>query len=206
MFGSSFGSSGLGQAEDNVVELNPGPGGPVGGGEGAAGAEAAAQMAPPQAVVVELDRALQHARRAQHRLLDVPLGTIPTDQVSRLTDTFTTIQGNIADVVERAASVESEGQLLAINQDAQQVLEQVQQYVEAVEGTLTEHGATTPAAVPATGPLPANGTSIDPDNIALFGAAAVGIGVAGIVLWQMHKRKKDAERAERSEQRRRRRR
>lgn len=200
MFGNSFGSgqSGFGQAGEsdddmsNVVELRPGPGGSRGGGEGPAGGPSPQQMAPPQAVIAELDGALQHARLAQHRLLDVPLGTIPPDQVSALTTTFNTIQGNVADVVQRVGQAQSNEQLLAVNRDAEQVVQQVQQFVEAVEGTLTEHGMvsadTRPvAAMPERGRQP-----IDPRRLALIGAAVVGVGIVGVAAWQLNREKKEA--------------
>ena len=206
MFGRSIGGlgGGLGQAEDDDAVVEPGPGGPQGGGATAAGGPTAPTLLPPQMVVQELDVALQHARTAQHRLLDVPLGTIPQEQVTSLTATFNTIQANVADVVQRAMQVGQNQQLLeSVNRDAQEVVEQVQQYVEAVEGTLTERGV-----------QPQNGGArqlaprqpIDPANLALMGAAAVGVGIVGVAIWQINKRKKAQAREERAEARRKRRR
>ena len=192
MFGSSFGSggSGFGQTDDATgpasAVIEPGPGGPVGGGATAAGGPTPPEVHEPQAIVAELDVALQHARMAQHRLIDVPLGTIPRDQVEALSQTFTTIEGNVADVAGQVANASGD-QLVAATRDAREVTEQVQQFVEAVEGTLTEHGVQPSAA--AIAPV-ASGPSIDPANMMLVGAAAVAVGVVGFSLWRLQQRKK----------------
>lgn len=190
MFGSSFGSggSGFGQVDDEdaqSAQINPGPGGPVGGGATAAGGPTPPEVQGPQALIAQLDIALQHARMAQHRLIDVPLGTIPQDQVTALSQSFATIEENIADVASRAATAQGD-QLTAANRDAREVTQQVQQYVEAVEGTLTEHGVQPSAAMVSA----AAGPGLDPANVMLIGAAAVAVGVVGFSLWRLQQRKK----------------
>jgi len=196
MFGSSFGSggSGFGQVDDDEqsAEVNPGPGGPVGGGATAAGGPTPAEIAGPAAIMAELDVALQHARTAQHRLIDVPLGTIPQDQVATLSQNFTIIEGNIADVASRAATAQGD-QLVAANRDTREVTQQVQQFVEAVEGTLTEHSVQPSAMQPY---APEQG--FDPANMMLVGAAAIAVGVVGVSLWRLQKRKKAEARAARA--------
>lgn len=191
MFGSNskgpFGTNGMNGAgdDDDVVEaagetVNPGPGGPVQSGpEPQTAGQPEAQMAPPAALMQELDTALAHARHAQHRLIDlVAPGSMDAAAFNDLHSTYATLQQNIADVAAKVQAADSEDALMAANRDAREVLTQVQQYVEAVETVVGQSGGAVAVRKKGSG------------NGMMIFALLIGAGAAGYGIWQIKKRSK----------------
>lgn len=179
---------------DNVVQLNPGPGGVVGGGEADAGGPTPQDFTATQAVLQSLTVAQDHANTAYSRLMAVQ-NQLGAEEVAALGQTYQTLLANIDDVASRAQNAQSQATLTALNRDVNTVEQQAQQFVEAVEGIINERGLSVPTSM-----LPYGDGG---RKLVLVGAALAGLGVVGFGIYYIRKQQKKAEREARAAERRR---
>lgn len=190
MFGSGnrgpFGTSGFGNVSGADEAVEPGPAQPPGPDPRPAG-DSQPEMKPQAALIQELNTALDHARQAAHRLIElVPPAAMPEEQFDQLHNTYAVLQANLGVVAQQVQIADSSDALLAANRDTREVVVQVQQYIEAVESAINQLGsAQQPDAQLA--PRTAGGS-----NTMLWVALAVGVAAAGYGVWQIQKRRKGA--------------
>lgn len=142
-------------------------------------AGAPAKHGPPRSVLkAQLERADHYARQAAARLTQLLPPDADPEGLRSLLDAYATIQENAALLRRRIAEPDVD-----VVKDLREFEQQVQAYVEAAELQLRQHVPTHVLQ----GLGQANGQSTTP--WALWGAAAVGVGVLVVGFWPRKRRR-----------------
>lgn len=162
-FGSSYGSSGLGQTEVSEAPAEQEHARDTGG-----------SAVAPGAVGQNLERLLSDVRTAANRLINLPpAGVVPEDLKTRLLVKYAELESRARAIADKVGGVSFDAvvvdQMHALQRDAVA-------YITEVEDTLRQVGA--PSLELATKPK---------RNWMLYGAIAVGLGVAGFAGYQAYK-------------------